>query len=177
MFLAVRTRLDPAGLAASVRAAVQSVDPSQPFADVSTMQQRLDRSISRARTSLMLAGVLAALALSLGLVGLYGVLSFGVAQRLREFGVRMSLGSTPAEVQRLVLREGMMLTLTGVAAGIGTAAAVAVAIQTMLYGTSAADLRQYALGTAVVVLSSVVAFWIPARRASTTDPLTALRAD
>jgi putative ABC transport system permease protein len=177
MFLVVRTRIDPATAASSIRTAVNSVDPSQPIADVATMAQRLDRSVTRARTSLMLAGTLAGLALALGLIGLYGVLSFGVAQRLREFGVRMSLGASPAAVRRLVLKEGLTLTLAGVAAGVLAAGVVAMLIRTALYGTSFTDVRQYLLGAALVLVSSIAAFWLPARRASAADPMVSLRAE
>ena len=177
MCLAVKTSGDPAAMTAAIRAAVGAIDPSQPFADVSTMQQRLERSVSRARTSLMLAGALAVLALGLGLIGLYGVLSLGVAQRRREFGVRMSLGSSAADVRILVLKEGLVLTLAGVCVGVIGAAAVAAVIESTLFGTSFRDPRQYLLGTTVVLLSSLVAFWLPARTASAVDPLVALRAE
>ena len=177
MFLAVRTRRDPEAMASVVRAAIGAIDPSEPVADVSTMQERLERSISRYRTSLMLAGVLAALALGLGVIGLYGVLSFGVAQRVREFGVRMSLGSSTAAVRVLVLREGFLLTLAGIAVGVIGAAAVASVIQSALYGTSFRDPQQYMLGAAIVMLTSFVAFWLPARKASATDPAAALRSE
>jgi predicted lysophospholipase L1 biosynthesis ABC-type transport system permease subunit len=177
MFLAVRTARDPAAMASVIRAAAGAIDPSQPFADVSTMQERLERSLGRSRTSLMLAGVLAALALGLGVIGLYGVLSVGVAQRLREFGVRLSLGSTPAAVRILVLKEGLLLTLAGVGVGVMGAAAVASVIRSVLHGTSVRDPRQYVLGAVFVMLTSFVAFWLPARRASATDPLIALRAE
>jgi putative ABC transport system permease protein len=177
MFLVVRTSVDAATIASTLRAAVSSVDPTQPIADVATMSQRLDRSVARARTSLMLAGTLGALALGLGVIGLYGVLSFGVAQRLREFGVRMSLGASPSAVRKLVLKEGLTLTLTGVAVGVLAAAVVATLIGNMLYGTSFTDVRQYILGATLVLLSSMAGFWVPARRASAADPLVALRAE
>jgi putative ABC transport system permease protein len=177
MFLVARARFDAAAATESVRVAVRTVDPAQPVADVFTMRQRLDRSIGRVRTSLMLGGVLAMLALSLGLIGVYGVLAFGVAQRLREFGVRMSLGATPAAVRRLVVKEGLMLTLPGIAAGAAGAAVVASVVRSTLYGTGATDVRQYVLGIGIVLLSSAVAFWVPARRASGADPVVVLRAE
>jgi putative ABC transport system permease protein len=177
MFLVAKTRFDAAAAAESMRAAVRTVDPTQPLADVFTMRQRLEKSVARARTSLMLAGALAALALSLGVIGIYGVLAFGVAQRLREFGVRMALGATPAAVRRLVVREGLLLTLMGTAAGAAGAALVASAVRTTLYGTGAMDVRQYVLGIGIVLLPSLLAFWVPARRASAADLNTVLRAE
>jgi ABC-type antimicrobial peptide transport system permease subunit len=141
------------------------------------MDQRLGRSMSRTRVSMMLATVLAGISLSLALVGLYGVLSFGVAQRRREFAVRMALGASPAGVRRLVLRDGLLLT--GVGAVLGALGAIAVAglIRGLLFGTGLTDLRQYVYGVALVLTCSVAAFWLPARRASATHPMTTLRAD
>jgi putative ABC transport system permease protein len=177
MFLAVRTRQDAASAVPQIRAALASLDASQPFADVSTLDQRLDRSVSRARTSLMLAGVLATIALALGLVGLYGVLSFGVAQRVREFGVRMALGATPAAVRGLVLREGLALTTIGGALGVLGAAVLVRAMQSVLYGIAVTDLLPYVLGLGFVFAASAVAFGVPAVRAGTADPLTSLRSE
>jgi ABC-type antimicrobial peptide transport system permease subunit len=141
------------------------------------MDERVKRSMTRARTNLMLAGALASLGLVLAAVGLYGVLSFGVAQRLREFGVRLALGATPGAVGRSVLAEGLCLTGLGVAVGVVAGAVMIRAIGAVLYGTSAADLRQYALAAGVVLACSALAFWLPARRAAAADPLTVLRAD
>ena len=177
MFLAVRTRLKGAATAESIRAAVQAIDPSQPFADVSTMEERVDRSISGARTNFMLAGVLAGLALALGMIGLYGVLSFGVAQRRREFGVRMSLGSSAADVRMLVVAEGLRLTITGVAIGAVGAAIVTSVLKSNLYGMPGMALPEYVVGIALVVLTSVVALWLPAQRAGAVDPMIVLRSD
>jgi putative ABC transport system permease protein len=177
MFLAIRTAVAPAAVAPRVRAAVAAIDPSQPFADAVTMERRLDLTIGRARLSLVLASVLAALALALAVIGLYGLLSFGIAQRLREFGVRISLGATPGSVRLLVLKEGLALTCTGVGIGTAGAALVAAAIQSTLYGTNALDAREYALGAGCVLVASIVALWIPARRASRADPAVALRSE
>jgi ABC-type antimicrobial peptide transport system permease subunit len=177
MFVVARGDRDAAALAAPIREVIARLDPTVPVADVASMEHRVARSMSRARTSLMLAAALAGLALTLGLVGLYGVLSFGVAQRFREFGVRLAVGATPGAVRRLILREGLRLTLAGTAIGAAGAALVVNLIRTVLYGTSASDVRQYAVGIAIVLAFSSAAFWLPARRASSTDPLTALRRD
>jgi ABC-type antimicrobial peptide transport system permease subunit len=177
MFLAVKTDRHATSADAMLRTVVASVDPSQPLADVTTMDQRVGRSVSRSRTSLMLAGALAVMALALGGIGLYGVLSFGVAQRAREFGVRLALGASPAVLRGLVWREG--LTLTGLGAILGTigAAVVARAVHATLYGTSAIDLGPYTWGLLCVLVSSALALWLPARRASRADPAAVLRAD
>jgi len=177
MFIAVRTRSDPARHAAAVTAAIRAIDLRQPLADVATMEERVARSMTRARTNLLLAGMLAALGLVLAGIGLYGVLSFGVSQRLREFGVRLTLGATPAAVGRGVLLEGLRLTGIGVGVGVLAATAMVRAVSAVLYGTNAADIRQYALAAGVVIASSAVAFWLPALRAAAADPVTVLRSD
>jgi putative ABC transport system permease protein len=177
MFLVARTHGDPGEVTNNILAAVRAVDPSQPLADVFTMEQRRERNIGPARTTLLLGGALAGLAMALGLVGLYGILSYGVAQRLREFAVRMSFGAASLQIGALVVKEGAILTITGSAIGVASAAAVAFAVRGTLHGTGVLDVRQYAVGTAAVLLSSVAAFWLPARRASAADPLAALRAD
>jgi putative ABC transport system permease protein len=177
MFLTVKTASDAAQIAPAVRAALASIDASQPFADVQTLDARLGHAVSRPRTSLMLASVLAVLALTLAVIGLYGVLSYGVARRTREFGIRIALGASPTSVRGLVLREGLKLTMTGAILGVAGAAVVVQIIQTALYGTATDDLRPYALAVLVILTSSAIAYWIPARRARDTDASTTLRAD
>jgi len=125
----------------------------------------------------MLAASLAGLALTLAVVGLYGVLSFGVAQRRREFGVRMTLGATPAGIRLLVLREGLVLTGSGTLLGLAGGSAILQTIDSLLFGTSATAIGPYLLAVAVVLACSTAAFWLPARRASGADPMVALRAE
>lgn len=177
MFLAIKTAGDATQIGPDVRAALASIDATQPFADVRSMDARLGHAVSRARTSLMLASVLALLALTLGGVGLYGVSSYAVARRTREFGIRMALGATPSSVRRLVLGQGLKLTLTGAAVGVAGAALVVQAVQAALYGTTTGDLRPYLLALVVILSSSAIAAWIPARRARDTEVSTTLRAD
>jgi putative ABC transport system permease protein len=177
MYLAVRTRQDASGAASALRAAVASVDPSQPVADVATMSHRFERSISRSRTSVMLAGVLAGLALALALVGLYGVLSLGVAHRVLEFGVRMALGATPGAVQRLVLGEGLLLSAVGASAGAGTAAAMVRLFPGLWSGAGWSDVYTYVSGICLVMVGAAVAFWFPARQAGAIQPMVILKGD
>ncbi len=176
MFLTVKTAGDAAHLSPQIRAALAAVDSTQPFADVMTMDARLERSLSRARTSLMLATVLAVIALTLGVIGLYGVLSVGVSRRVREFGIRIALGATPASVRSLVLREGLTLTLIGAAIGVAGAVVVVRLTEAMLYGTRLDDVRPYAIAVVIILLSSAVAYWLPARRARDTNVSVTLRA-
>jgi predicted permease len=177
MFLVVRTAGDAAHLSPRVRASLATVDPSQPFADVMTMEARFDRVVSQARTSLMLAAVLAVIALALSLVGLYGVLSFGVARRMREFGIRIALGASPASVKRLVLAEGLTLTTIGASVGLFGAVVVVQLARTMLSNAAADDVRSYVAGIVVILVSSAVAYWLPATRARDTDLSITLRGD
>lgn len=175
MFLVVRTEKEAEFALPHIRAALASVDPTQPFSDVFTMEQRFGRSIRRARVSLLLAGALAVIALTLSLVGLYGVLSFGVLQRMHEFGVRMAVGATPAAVRRMVLLEGLALTVIGTILGGLLAAVLAQAMRSLLYGTGVVDAQPYALGVFFVLASSALAFWLPAQRAGNADPMSVLR--
>lgn len=175
MFLVARTRGDAGERASDLIAAVRAADPSQPIADVATVDQRLARSVRGPRTSRLLAGVLASLALGLGLVGLYGVISVGIAQRQQEFGIRMCLGATSSRIAALVLREGAVLTMAGAAIGAAIASAIVKFVATALYGADVGVAQPYAIGVAVVCLAAAVALSIPARRAAAVSPLVAVR--
>jgi predicted permease len=177
MYLAVRTRQDTSGAASALRAAVASVNPTQPVADVATMSHRFERSISRSRTSVMLAGVLAGLGLALAVVGLYGVLSLGVAHRVLEFGVRMALGATPGSVERLVLGEGLLLTAVGATAGAGSAAVMVRMFPGLWSGAGESDPHIYLLGIGLVMACAAAAFWIPARQAAAIQPMVILKGE
>jgi ABC-type antimicrobial peptide transport system permease subunit len=177
MYMVVRGGGDERALRQTLAAAVAAVDPRQPLADVATLKERVSRATARARTTLLLAAILAALGLLLAGVGLYGVLSFAVSQRLREFGVRLSMGATPMTLAVGVAREGLALAGAGVAIGSLGAAALLRAASAVLYGTSIADVRLYALAAAVVLACSAVAFVLPARRAAAADPSAILRSE
>jgi hypothetical protein len=174
MYVVAKTHTDPMAVVAQMMAAVGTVTPAQPVADVATMEDRLGRAMSRARTSLMLAATLAALAVLLAVVGVYGVLSFGVAQRRREFGVRLALGASPALIRRMILREGLVLTAAGSALGVLAAWTIVRGAGSLLFENSPNDVALYAVGVACVLICSMSAFWIPARRASTVSPKVAL---
>jgi ABC-type antimicrobial peptide transport system permease subunit len=139
-------------------------------------EERVNQATVRARTTLFLAAVLAALGLALAVVGLYGVLSFSVSRRLREFGVRLSLGATPLTLAATVAGEGLVLAVAGTTPGSIAAVAVARGMEAMLYGTSIADVRPYA-AAAIVLACSVAAFALPARRAAAADPIMVLRSE
>jgi putative ABC transport system permease protein len=177
MYVVTRGREDRSASAAALTAAVAAVDPRQPLADVASMTQRVERATSRMRTSVMLAGALAALALVLAVVGLYGVLSFAVARRMREFGVRLTLGARPADIRRLVLREGLTLAAGGACIGVLAAALAAAVADATRIGTPGDAIASYAGGAIVVFVASALAFWLPARRASRVEPIVTLRAE
>jgi len=177
MFVVARTQPQSGPTVGEIRAAIADVDPSQPLADVATMDERLARTVSRARTAVMLAGVLGAISLFLALVGLYGVLSFAVTHRVREFGVRLALGATPTSVRRMVVREGLTLSAAGIAVGVAGAVGVVQLARTLLFEIAVGDLHPYALATVLVAAGSTAALWFPARRASTTEPTRALQTE
>ena len=141
------------------------------------MAELLTTSTASRRFSMMVLSGFAALALLLAALGIYGVLAYSVAQRQREIGVRMALGAHHGVVRRMVLRDGMRAVIPGIVAGAFLAAGLAVVLRSLLYGVGAADIPSY-VGAAVVLLGvSVVASWIPARRATRVDPLIAIRAE
>jgi predicted permease len=178
MYVVVKSAGDTAAVTAAMRDAVASIDPRQPVADVATMTQREQMALSRTRSSLLLAGSLALLALTLAVVGVYGVLNFDVAQRHREFGVRMALGAGPSQVRWLVFGRGVAMTFVGVIAGIAGASlltSMGLHASPALPLTLAGSWMICAAAVALVAASSLVALWVPARRASGADPLAALR--
>jgi putative ABC transport system permease protein len=173
--LVVRTKADPAVIAAAVRKAVWSVDKDQPVSNVRTLNEVFSAAISQERFQALMLGLSAALALVLACVGLYGVISYSVVQRTHEIGVRMALGAQPVDVLRLVIRQGMTLTFAGLVVGIVAGTFVTRVLTDMLFGVTPRDPLTFA---GVPVLLLVVAFfacYVPARRATRIDPLEALR--
>jgi putative ABC transport system permease protein len=175
MTLVARTTGDPAALSPALRQAVFSLDQTQPVSSLKTVAQLVATSIEQQQFSMLLLGVLAAVALLLAAVGIYGVLSYAVTQRTHEIGIRMALGAERRDVLRMIVGHGMRLTLLGVAAGLLAAFALTRLMATLLFGVSATDPLTFAL---IAVLLSAIAWlacWIPARRATQVDPLVALR--
>ncbi len=173
--IAVRTEADPLGMVAAVRSQVQAVDSAQPVANVMTMNQHLAQSVSEPRFNMLLLGVFAALALALAAVGIYGVMSYTVAQRTHEIGIRMALGAQQNDVVRLIVRQAMVLTVSGVVIGIGAAFALTRVMESLLFGVSATDPATFALISLILMGVALGACFVPARRASKVDPLVALR--
>ncbi len=175
---AVRTSRSPASsLLPEVRAAVRAVNPNLPLANVRTLDDILARSTIMVWTSyiLVILAIAAAVALALGVVGIYGVISYGVSQRTREIGVRMALGAEGRAVRRMVLRQGVILAGIGVAVGLVGAVGLTSILSAVLYGVEAVDPVMMGVVAAILVAAALVASYLPALRASRIDPLVALR--
>ncbi len=175
MYLVIRTAGRPADWAGVVRGAVRSVDPNVPVAELETLNQVVSLANSRTRFSLVLLGTFAGVALLLAAVGLFGVMAYSVAQRTQEIGVRMALGARPAGIVGTVLRDGMTLVLTGLAAGALAAIDLTKFIATQLYGVKPSDPWSFALAIGLLLAVATLAAYLPARRASKVDPMVALR--
>jgi len=173
----VRSSVEPLTLGHAVTEAIHEVNPSVPTGAVRTMEQIRSTDVSMREFNMILLSVFAGLALLLAAIGIYGVMAYNVAQRVREIGIRMALGANPAQVLRSVLREGLILTGVGAALGMAGAFAITRVLQAYLFGVSATDPSAFA-GTAVLLgLVALVACWVPARRATRVDPLVALRCE
>jgi putative ABC transport system permease protein len=173
----VRTTADPMTMLPQFRQAVRDIDRDQPIASIRTMDQILSGLIAQRRFSMTLVAGFAILALTLALIGAYGVTSYLVSQRTREIGVRLALGADASQISRLVVREGMVVAGTGVAVGVVGAIATTRLASSLLYGVSARDPITIGSVAAVLLVVSALANYIPARRASRVDPLLALRQD
>jgi putative ABC transport system permease protein len=173
--LVVRVKGDPAALAPAVRRIIASVDPEQPVSAVRTMDEILDRNVQDRTQQMTLLTAFAALALLLATIGLYGVLSYTVSQRIREIGLRMALGATTRQVLGMVVGRGLSLTAAGLAIGLGLALAGARAMKSLLYGVDAIDPVTFGGVSVLLCAIAALACWIPARRAARVDPMIALR--
>jgi putative ABC transport system permease protein len=175
LMLAVQTSTPPETLTSAIREQVRSLDLDQPVTSVRTMDQLLDRTLSEARFSLLLFGLFAVLALVLAAIGIYGVMATAVTQRTHEIGLRMALGAQKRDVLRLVIGQGMISVLVGIAAGLAAAVALTRLMSTLLFGVSATDPMTLVLITLLLGAVALLACYIPARRATKVDPLVALR--
>jgi predicted permease len=175
--LVVRAARNPAGLAASLRAAVRTADPEQPVFDLQTMVQRMDNAAQPRRAPMMLLALFSGVALLLASLGVYGVLAFFVVQRTSEIGIRLALGATTRDIVVLVLGQGTRLVVVGLAAGLGGYLALSHLIGELLFGVAATDPAMLALAPAVLAVVALAACLVPVRRATRIDPLVALRAE
>lgn len=176
MGYAIRTsRIDSTNLLAEIRTAVGSVNANLPVASVATLRDLLDNSMARTAFTLVMLAIAAGVALVLGVVGIYGVISYAVSQRTREIGVRMALGARRSDVSHLILRDGMMLTVIGLALGLTAALGLTRLMSTLLFGVSPADPVTYAAVSLTLGTIALAASYLPARRAASVHPTEALR--
>jgi putative ABC transport system permease protein len=175
MALAVRTTIETQAVVKAVKQAVWSVDRGQPVFQIRGMDEYMSLADTAPRISTMLLAVFASISMLLAALGIHGVVSYGVAQRTREFGLRMALGSTPGQVKALVIRSGLKTALLGLLAGMAGAAALASALRALLYGVAPLDPVVMAGVAALLLTVALIANYVPARRATRIDPMMALR--
>jgi putative ABC transport system permease protein len=175
--VAIRSEADPAVLMPAVTGVVRSLDAELPFFQVQTLDEVVSRTLWRQRLQGRVLGTFAVLALLLAVTGIYGVISYAVAQRTRELGVRMALGASRRQVIGMVVGQGARLALLGVALGLAGSLALTRVISTLLYGIQATDALTFAVVPLLLGAVAVAACWLPARRASRIDPLVAMRAE
>ena len=175
MSLVVRTTSDPLNAVAAVKGQIQTIDRDLPIDDSKTMQQLLEESVSGRRFNMLLLTLFAGVALILALVGIYGVMSYTVTQRTHEIGVRVAIGAQPRDVFRMVMGQGMLLAIIGVACGLVGAFALTRLMTSMLFGVEPNDPATFVTIALVLIGVALVACYIPGRRATKVDPLVALR--
>jgi putative ABC transport system permease protein len=175
MNLAIRTQGDPLSLVPAVRKEVRAIDPDQPIAAIKTMEDWVNTSVAAPRYRTTLLGLFVAIAMLLAATGIYGVMSYSVAQRTLEIGVRMALCARQVHVLRLVVRQGMVLVVIGVIIGLGGAFALTRVMSSLLFGVSERDPVTFVVVAVLLSLVALIACYIPARRATKVDPLVALR--
>ena len=175
MTYVVRTAADPLALLPAVKSEIWAVNKNLPFTSTATVQQLVSRTLEGRRFTLLLLSAFAALALLLAAIGIYGLISFSARQRTHEIGVRMALGAQAGDISKLVVKEGLLLTLPGVAIGVAGAWALTRFLSGMLFGVSATDPATFAALSALLLAVAFLACYIPARRAARVDPMVALR--
>jgi putative ABC transport system permease protein len=176
-FVAVRTSLPMAEIGARLRQVVASVDKDQPVLVVNAMQELLDNSVAPRRFVARMLALFGALALVLAAAGIYGVASYSVSRRTQEIGLRVALGAQRGDVLRLIVGQGVRLTIIGIALGLAGALALTRTLASLLYGVGATDPITFASVPLVLAIVGLAACYIPARRAAKVDPMTALRCE
>ena len=175
--LLTRTEAEPLNLATAVRGKIAALNKDQAVFNVRTMEQIVAQSVAARRFSMLLLTVFALVALALASLGIYGLMSYAVAQRTREIGVRMALGAQAADVLKLVVREGMRLAFIGVTLGLVASLALTRTMKNLLFNVSATDPATFATIALLLIAVALLACFVPARRATKVDPLVALRCE
>jgi putative ABC transport system permease protein len=175
MSLVIRTNGDPSHTVAPARAEIRSLDKGIPVFNVKTMNDVLMTSVSQQRMSMLLFSAFAAVALLLAMIGIYGVTAYYVTQRTQEIGIRMALGAQMGDVMKLVLKSGMLLAMVGVGVGLIGAFALTRLMTSLLFAVKPTDKVTFALVSISLLITALLACYLPARRASKVDPLVALR--
>jgi putative ABC transport system permease protein len=173
--LIVRSRANPEALVSAVRGKITELDSSLPVSNVASMDSIVATSVAQPRVLSQFVGVFAGFALLLAAIGIYGVMAYSVAARTQEMGIRMSLGAEPRDILKLVVRQGMRLTLIGVAIGLAASLALTRLISALLFGVSVRDPLAFSLAAIVLVATALAACYLPARRATRVDPIVVLR--
>jgi putative ABC transport system permease protein len=177
MTVVARTSSDPRALLPAIRRIVREVDPEQPIYNVRTMDELISGSVADRRFQMLLLAGFAATALLLAIIGVYGVMSYTVGQRTREIGVRMALGAEPRDLSRDIVKESLILALIATAAGVPLALAFSRLLSASLFGVGSIDPWTYAATITILVSTTVLAAFVPAKRAASVDPTVALRAE
>jgi len=175
MNLLIRTAVAPRSVVSAVRAQIHAVDADQPVMKIQTVNDLMDSSRSEPRFTMLLLTVFSATALVLAVIGIYGVLSYSVAQRRQEFGIRLALGAEREDILRLVVRHGLMLAIAGIVLGLTAALFLTRLMATMLYKVGSRDLATFLLTPLLFVAIALLASYLPARRATKVNPIEALR--
>jgi putative ABC transport system permease protein len=175
MTLVVRTDGDPTAIAPAIQREIRALDPNQPLSDVRTMDQVMSEWVARSRFNTLLLGLFAGLATLLSAVGIFGVMNYSVALRTRELGLRLAIGAQPRQVLLLVLKQGLALTVFGLVLGLAAAVGLTRLLSGLLFGVAAVDVTTFASISLLLVIVSLLACYLPARRAMRIDPLSALR--
>jgi putative ABC transport system permease protein len=176
-YLVIRASSNPASLTPAIREQIWELDKDIPIANLATMDQLLAKSVAQPRFRTLLLGVFAALALVLASVGIYGVISYSVTQRTHEIGIRMALGAQARDVTTLVIGQGMILALIGLALGLTASLALTRLMESLLFEVSTTDPATFAVVGGLLAGIALLACWIPARRAARVDPMVALRCE
>ena len=177
MTVALRASGDPLNYVAAVRKEAQALDGNLAVANVQTMERLVSDSIAAPRFVMLLLGSFAGVALLLAGLGIYGVMAYSVAQRTREIGIRIALGSQSRDVLRLVVGQGMKLALVGVGIGLAASFGLTRLMSKLLFGVSPTDPLTFAAIVVLLLLTALLACWVPARRAASVDPLVSLRVE